>query len=82
MVLDEATASIDGETDKLIQKLLRSELAGATVLTIAHRLDTILDSDQVLVMDKGRAAEYGPPGILLQDKTSMFARLVAARDSK
>mmetsp|Transcript_54836 Transcript_54836/g.151142 ORF Transcript_54836/g.151142 Transcript_54836/m.151142 type:complete len:135 (+) Transcript_54836:720-1124(+) len=82
VVLDEATASIDGETDKLIQTLLRTELGGATVLTIAHRLDTILDSDQVLVMDAGRAAEYGPPGVLLAAGDSMFSALVRTHETK
>ena len=77
VVLDEATASVDGQTDEVIQRLLRTTLGSATVLTIAHRLDTILDSDRVLVMDAGTAREYGSPSTLLADKTSMFSELVA-----
>ena len=75
--MDEATASIDGESDRLIQELLRDKLKGVTVLTIAHRLETVLDSDRILVMDSGRAVEYGSPDSLLQDSSSRFAQLWA-----
>ena len=61
LVLDEATASIDMETDDVIQRTLRERLDGVTVLTIAHRLNTILDYDKVIVMEKGRLAEMGSP---------------------
>jgi ABC-type multidrug transport system fused ATPase/permease subunit len=66
LMLDEATASVDMETDALIQKVIRDKFAHCTVLTIAHRLNTIMDSDKVLVMDAGRAAEFDAPHILLQ----------------
>ncbi|XP_045495077.1 multidrug resistance-associated protein 1 isoform X2 [Colias croceus] len=72
LVLDEATAAVDLETDELIQKTIRSEFASCTVLTIAHRLNTIMDSTRVMVLDKGHLVEYAPPEQLLQDKNSIF----------
>lgn len=72
LVLDEATAAVDLETDELIQKTIRSEFANCTVLTIAHRLNTIMDSTRVMVLDKGQLVEFAPPDQLLQDKTSIF----------
>ncbi|KAL0880786.1 hypothetical protein ABMA27_001981 [Loxostege sticticalis] len=72
LVLDEATAAVDLETDDLIQKTIRSEFASCTVLTIAHRLNTIMDSTKVMVLDKGQLVEYAPPNQLLQDKNSIF----------
>nr|XP_021201313.2 multidrug resistance-associated protein 1 isoform X4 [Helicoverpa armigera] len=72
LVLDEATAAVDLETDELIQKTIRSEFASCTVLTIAHRLNTIMDSTKVMVLDKGQLVEYAPPDQLLQDKNSVF----------
>ena len=73
--MDEATASIDLETDSLIQKTIRSEFTDCTVLTIAHRLHTILDSTRVLVLDSGRVAEFDTPQSLLQDPNSIFHSL-------
>ncbi|XP_057315929.1 ATP-binding cassette sub-family C member 10-like isoform X2 [Hydractinia symbiolongicarpus] len=70
--VDEATASVDFETDKLIQQTIRKEFASSTVLTIAHRIDTIMDSDRVLVMNAGRVAEFSPPRELLADRDSLF----------
>lgn len=66
LMMDEATASVDLETDVLIQRIVRSAFAHCTVLTIAHRLNTIMDSDKVLVMDSGVNAEYDTPHLLLQ----------------
>lgn len=77
LVLDEATASVDGETDAFIQKMLRTRFRETTLLTIAHRLHTIMDYDYVLVMDAGRAVEFGSPSELLQ-KAGIFAELVDA----
>ncbi len=65
--MDEATASVDGDTDHLIQQTIRTEFAGCTVLTVAHRLNTIVDCDRVIVMDAGRVAEFGAPSELLAD---------------
>ncbi|XP_035434176.2 multidrug resistance-associated protein 1 [Spodoptera frugiperda] len=72
LVLDEATAAVDLETDELIQKTIRSEFASCTVLTIAHRLNTIMDSTKVMVLDKGQLVEFAPPEQLLKDKNSLF----------
>ena len=66
LVLDEATASIDNETDKLLQTMVRTKFASKPVLTIAHRLDNIMDSDRILVMDAGIVAEYDTPLALLK----------------
>ncbi|XP_014611630.1 PREDICTED: multidrug resistance-associated protein 4 [Polistes canadensis] len=76
LMLDEATANVDPQTDALIQHTIRKKFAYCTVLTVAHRLNTIMDSDKVLVMDKGRMAEYDHPHILLQNKYSQFTSLV------
>ena len=64
------------ETDMLIQETIRTEFVDSTVLTIAHRINTIMDSDRVLVMSEGRVAEFAPPGRLLQDAESLFYGLV------
>lgn len=65
LVLDEATASIDNDTDNLIQQMVRESFKDCTVLTIAHRLHTIIDSDKVLVLDDGFMSEYDSPVALL-----------------
>jgi ATP-binding cassette subfamily C (CFTR/MRP) protein 4 len=75
LVLDEATANVDPKTDALIQSTIRRKFASCTVLTIAHRLNTIMDSDRVLVMEAGRVAEFAPPSQLLSDPDSMLSRL-------
>ncbi|CAH2056116.1 unnamed protein product, partial [Iphiclides podalirius] len=66
LILDEATANVDTETDEQIQATIRSKFAGSTVLTIAHRLNTVMDYDRVIVMDKGRVVESGHPYELLR----------------
>ncbi|XP_043594435.1 ATP-binding cassette sub-family C member 4-like isoform X1 [Bombus pyrosoma] len=80
LMLDEATANVDPQTDALIQHTIRKKFAKCTVLTIAHRLNTIMDSNKVLVMDKGRMAEYDHPHILLQNNYSQFKSLVKESD--
>jgi len=82
LVLDEATASIDGETDAFIQKMLRTRFPQTTLLTIAHRLNTIMDYDHVLVMDAGRASEFDAPAKLLENKAGIFSQLVDATGSE
>ncbi|PIA40065.1 hypothetical protein AQUCO_02500054v1 [Aquilegia coerulea] len=77
LVLDEATASVDTATDNLIQKIIRTEFKDCTVCTIAHRIPTVIDSDLVLVLSDGRVAEFDCPARLLEDKSSMFSRLVS-----
>jgi ATP-binding cassette subfamily C (CFTR/MRP) protein 1 len=68
LVLDEATSNVDAETDGLVQKLIREEFAEWTIVTVAHRLDTILDSDRILVLDKGILVENGSPEELIARK--------------
>ncbi|VDD89289.1 unnamed protein product [Enterobius vermicularis] len=72
LVLDEATAAVDLATDALIQETIRKEFKTATVLTIAHRLNTILDYDRVMVLDKGRIIEFDSPQSLLAAQNSVF----------
>ena len=76
ILMDEATASIDLETDMKIQKTIREEFSESTVITIAHRIHTIIDSDKVMVMEMGRLKEFDKPSVLLSDKNSMFSQLV------
>ncbi|KAJ2608021.1 hypothetical protein H4S08_004609 [Coemansia sp. RSA 1365] len=76
LMLDEATAAIDIATDSIIQSTIRNEFKNCTVLTIAHRLETITDSDMILVIDAGRLAEYDTPQNLLANKNSLFAKLL------
>ncbi|XP_068114091.1 ATP-binding cassette sub-family C member 2 [Hyperolius riggenbachi] len=78
LILDEATAAVDLETDDLIQRTIRSEFADCTVLTIAHRLHTIMDSNKVMVLDAGKIIEYNSPEKLLQSN-GHFASM--ARDA-
>ncbi|KAH1098146.1 hypothetical protein J1N35_015067 [Gossypium stocksii] len=77
LVLDEATASIDTATDNVIQETIRKETCRCTVITVAHRIPTVIDNDLVLVLDKGMIVEYDKPKILLEDKSSWFSKLVA-----
>lgn len=76
LVLDEATANVDPQTDKFIQTTIRQKFANCTVLTIAHRLHTIMDSDRVLVMDAGKAVEFDHPHILLQNRFGFLSLMV------
>jgi ABC-type multidrug transport system fused ATPase/permease subunit len=69
------TASIDTETDEFIQLMIRTKFADCTVLTIAHRLDTIVDSTKVLVMDAGIVGEYDTPKVLLDKTDGIFKGL-------
>ena len=68
LLLDEATAQVDKKSDMLLQRMIRKCFIDKTVLTIAHRLDTIMDSDRILVLDQGNIAEFDSPKKLLQKK--------------
>ncbi|TPX56169.1 hypothetical protein PhCBS80983_g04737 [Powellomyces hirtus] len=76
LILDEATASVDNDTDNLIQTTLKTEFANCTVITIAHRVNTIMTYDRIIVMDAGRVVESGAPRELLADGSSHFYSLV------
>ncbi|KAF9575849.1 hypothetical protein EC968_001232 [Mortierella alpina] len=77
VVLDEATASVDLATDALIQKAIRVDFATSTVMTVAHRINTIIDYDRILVMNKGQLAEYDSAYNLLSNPDSIFSSMVA-----
>ena len=76
LVLDEATAAVDLQTDKLIQKTIKDNFKDLTVLTIAHRLNTIMEADKILVMDAGKVMEFAPPLVLLQRPDGYFTSLL------
>lgn len=75
LVLDEATANVDLETDQLIQTTIRNKLHNCTVITVAHRLNTIIDMDKVLVLDAGNVVEFDEPHELIQ-RGGHFAEMV------
>ncbi|CAM8976320.1 unnamed protein product [Rhodiola kirilowii] len=76
LVLDEATASVDSATDGLIQMVINQEFRNRTVVTIAHRIHTVIDSDLVLVLSDGRIAEYDSPAKLLERDETFFSKLI------
>ena len=78
MVLDEATANLDQESDLHLQRHLAGAFAGATVLTIAHRVGTIISSNRILVVEAGQVVEQGVPAELARQPGSKFAQLLAA----
>ncbi|KAM9999108.1 hypothetical protein ACTFIZ_002667 [Dictyostelium cf. discoideum] len=76
LVLDEATASVDGQSDSLIQATIRNKFSNCTILTIAHRLNTIMDSDRIMVLDAGKISEFDEPWTLLQNQNGLLTWLV------
>uniref|UniRef100_A0ACD5U7C4 Uncharacterized protein n=1 Tax=Avena sativa TaxID=4498 RepID=A0ACD5U7C4_AVESA len=76
LVLDEATASIDSATDAVLQRVIKQEFSGCTVITIAHRVPTVTDSDMVMVLSYGKLVEYDSPSRLMQNEDSAFCKLV------
>ncbi|KAF5294167.1 hypothetical protein FQR65_LT10878 [Abscondita terminalis] len=76
LILDEATANIDAHTDSIIQKIIKEKFSNCTIITIAHKLNTVLDSDKVLVMDSGKIVELGSPAKLLENQNSLFYKMV------
>uniref|UniRef100_A0A3Q4GBW8 ATP-binding cassette, sub-family C (CFTR/MRP), member 10 n=1 Tax=Neolamprologus brichardi TaxID=32507 RepID=A0A3Q4GBW8_NEOBR len=78
LCIDEATASVDHKTDKLLQQTIREKFQDKTVLTIAHRINTIMDCDRVLVMHAGKVVEFDSPVSLCQADNSIFHRLFSS----
>ncbi|XP_026808487.1 probable multidrug resistance-associated protein lethal(2)03659 isoform X2 [Rhopalosiphum maidis] len=76
LIIDEATANVDPQTDGLIQNTIRNKFRTCTVLTIAHRLITVMDSDKILVMDAGKIVEFDHPYTLLKNKNGCFYKMV------
>lgn len=76
LVLDEATANVDNHTDEMIQKTIRKSFSNCTVLTIAHRVNTILDYDRIIVMSDGKIVENDMPSRLFQISGGYFQQLV------
>ncbi|VAH58266.1 unnamed protein product [Triticum turgidum subsp. durum] len=77
LVLDEATASIDSATDAILQRVIKQEFSGCTVITIAHRVPTVTDSDMVMVLSYGKLIEYDRPSRLMENEDSSFFKLVS-----
>lgn len=75
ILLDEATANIDYLTDRMIQNVIRKEMTECTVLTIAHRLDTVLEYDRIMVLEKGEIVEFDQPDVLLQKRDGFLSEL-------
>ncbi|XP_023933084.1 multidrug resistance-associated protein 5-like [Lingula anatina] len=82
LMLDEATAAIDTETDALIQETIKEAFEDCTMLTIAHRLNTVLGCDKIMVLDDGKVVEYDTPAKLLSEPDSIFSHMVAAMDAE
>ncbi|CAB3401241.1 unnamed protein product [Caenorhabditis bovis] len=76
VILDEATSSVDTVTDSLIQNVIRAHFSNSTTISIAHRLDTIADSDKIIVLDNGTVAESGLPSQLLKNPNSLYSQLI------
>ncbi|XP_032226749.1 ATP-binding cassette sub-family C member 5 [Nematostella vectensis] len=80
LMMDEATAAIDSETDAKIQDTIRDAFVDCTVLTIAHRLNTVLTADRIMVMEAGKIVEFDEPSVLSADPESYFSKLLQAAD--
>eukprot|EP01126_Amoeba_proteus_P010747 TRINITY_DN14229_c0_g1_i7.p1 TRINITY_DN14229_c0_g1~~TRINITY_DN14229_c0_g1_i7.p1 ORF type:complete len:614 (+),score=115.29 TRINITY_DN14229_c0_g1_i7:116-1957(+) len=78
LLMDEATASIDLETDQLIQKMIQTSFSESTLLVIAHRLKTVLNLDKIMVLDEGKIIEFDEPRILLSNEDGALAQMVKA----
>lgn len=81
LVLDEATSSIDTDTDALMQRVIREKFAQHTIISVAHKLETIVDFDRVVVLERGEIVEVGEPYELLEKKCSWFGQLYWSSES-
>lgn len=80
IVMDEATANVDHKTDQLIQETICTKFKDCTVITIAHRLNTVIDYDRVLVLENGRVVEFDKPAKLLENRAGEFSGLYHSHD--
>jgi len=78
LLMDEATASVDMDTDRLIQTTIRTAFKNTTLLIIAHRLNTVMDLDRIMVLDQGHVSEFDTPKNLANDKTSLLYSMIMA----
>ena len=78
LLLDEASSNIDPASDLILQKMVRSEFRTCTKLVVAHRINTIIDADRIIVLDSGRVVECDAPHLLLSNPESQFRHLVEA----
>ena len=78
--MDEATANVDFKTDRLIQEVIRDKFKDSTVITIAHRLNTIMDYDKVMVLDCGQVVEFDKPEVLIRNEDRLFAEMVRGQN--
>ena len=76
IMMDEATANVDNETDRIIQETVKEKFKGCTLLVIAHRMRTIIESNEIIVMDKGECREYDSPSELFKNENSLFRNLI------
>lgn len=81
LILDEATAAIDTETDRLIQETIRSAFGSCTTLIIAHRLNTVMSCSRIMVLDNGQILEFDSPAALLANENSRFRAMIEASES-
>ncbi|CAG7951809.1 unnamed protein product [Penicillium salamii] len=81
LILDEATSNIDTKTDEIMQRVIREKFCNHTIISVAHKLDTILDYDRIVVLDAGQIVENGEPWTLLQNPKSHFSKLYASATS-
>ena len=81
IAMDEATASVDMETDHKIQQMIREQFKDCTIITIAHRLHTIMDSDRILVVDDGHVSEFDEPRKLIESKGLFYDLVVSSGDT-
>ena len=75
-MMDEATANVDNETDRIIQETVKNKFNECTLLIIAHRIRTIIESDRIIVIDAGVCKEYGRPQNLFNENNSLFKNMI------
>lgn len=76
LILDEATANVDNSTNEAIQRIIKNKFSNCTVLAVAHRLNTVMDSDKIVIMRNGEVVQYADPATLMQDKDGYFYNLI------